>query len=163
MVTHIYLMINYFIISFMRNSYFALVFISLKQCDYLDINWIRTKIIDVSNRCRKDHKDSTLHTKNYRKLKNAMGGRNSPPQGRTHLLSIQYSFIVGRSANLHSYYGNQCGGSSARWKLISLKIQLYYSWPYTQKDALPYHIVTCSTMFIASLFIIEVGNNLDVP
>jgi hypothetical protein len=34
------------------------------------------------------------------------------------------------------------------------KTQLYYSWPYTKKDVLPYHKDMCSTMFLAALFLI---------
>jgi hypothetical protein len=43
------------------------------------------------------------------------------------------SFIIGVSTNLYSQYENQYDGSSENWELIYLKIQLYYSWAYTQR------------------------------
>jgi hypothetical protein len=58
-----------------------------------------------------------------------------------------------RGTLLHCWSGNQTGGSSENWKVISLKTQLYHSWEYP-KDALPCHRGTCSTMFIAALFVI---------
>ena len=51
-------------------------------------------------------------------------------------------------ADSYSHYGNECGGSSERWELIYLTIQLYHPW-----DTSSYHKNTCSTMFITALLI----------
>jgi hypothetical protein len=49
------------------------------------------------------------------------------------LLEQEYSFIAGGSEILSSYYVNQYGSSSENWETISLKIQLYHYWEYTQR------------------------------
>jgi hypothetical protein len=63
----------------------------------------------------------------------------------------EHSSIVGGIASLYSHSGNQSGGSSENWTLEDPEIPLLgiYSEdvPTGKKD-------TCSTMFIAALFII---------
>jgi hypothetical protein len=63
----------------------------------------------------------------------------------------EHSSIAGGTANLYNHYGNRCDGSSGRWKLISLKIQLYHYW-INPKNI--YHNDTCSIISIAVIFII---------
>jgi hypothetical protein len=65
----------------------------------------------------------------------------------------EYSSIAGGSTTLYSHCGNQCGGSSERWKFIHHKIQLYYSWTYTKRKHLLHPITMI--MFISALFIID--------
>jgi len=65
----------------------------------------------------------------------------------------EHSSIVSGNANWCNHSGNQFGVSSENWTLNYLRIQLYLSWAYTQ-DAPTYNKDTCSTMFIAALFII---------
>lgn len=72
----------------------------------------------------------------------------------------ELSSIAGRSANLHSHYGNQYGFSE-NWEFIYLDpaislLDIYLKdTPSCLKD-------TSSAMFIAALLRIERGNNLDV-
>lgn len=42
------------------------------------------------------------------------------------------SFTASGKTNLYNYYINQGGGSSERWELIYLKIQVFQSWAHTQ-------------------------------
>jgi hypothetical protein len=46
---------------------------------------------------------------------------------------IGHPFISGRSGNVYSLYGNQCGGSSGRWGLSYLKFQQYYTWVHKER------------------------------
>ncbi|EDM09953.1 rCG44461 [Rattus norvegicus] len=65
----------------------------------------------------------------------------------------EHSSIVGEVANWYNYSGNQSGGSSENWVSNFLRTQLYISWEYT-KGCSNIEQDTCSTMFIAALFII---------
>jgi hypothetical protein len=58
-------------------------------------------------------------------------------------------------SNWCNYFGNQCGSSSENCKYFYPKTQPYHTWAdIYSKDILPYHKDTCSTMFIAALFVI---------
>jgi len=64
--------------------------------------------------------------------------------------------IFGGVAKWYTHSGNQSCGSSENFKQFYLKPELYYSCAQKilhPKDAVPYHKNTCSTMFIAALFI----------
>jgi hypothetical protein len=64
----------------------------------------------------------------------------------------EHSSIAGGSANLHNNFGNQyCGFSKKLRRPQDPAIPLLSIYP---KDAPLYHKDTCSTMFIAALFII---------
>ena len=54
----------------------------------------------------------------------------------------------------YNYSRNQSGSSSENWARHFQRTLLYHSWAYTQR--IPQHVIkdTCSTMFIAALFII---------
>ena len=45
----------------------------------------------------------------------------------------EHLFIASGIAKVYSDYGNQCGGPSENWKSRYFKIQLFQSWPYTQR------------------------------
>jgi hypothetical protein len=67
----------------------------------------------------------------------------------------KHSFIVGVIASLYNHSGNQSGGSSENWTCYYCRILQYISWAYIQKLFLPTGKKdTCSTLFIAALFII---------
>ena len=73
----------------------------------------------------------------------------------------EHSFIACGSRNLYSHYRNQCGGSSGRWELTYLKIQLY---PYMQRilhSTIRTLTLPCS-LLLYSLYA-EIRINLDVP
>jgi hypothetical protein len=66
----------------------------------------------------------------------------------------EHSSIVGGITSWYNPSGNQSGCFSENWKYFYLRTQLFHSWAYTQK--MHQHINnkdTCSTMFIAALFI----------
>jgi hypothetical protein len=67
----------------------------------------------------------------------------------------QYSFIAGGTGDWYNHFGNQSGGSSENWNYVYPKTQLYHYWACMyKKDAPTYNKDTCSTMFIAALFVI---------
>jgi hypothetical protein len=45
----------------------------------------------------------------------------------------EHSSITSGIASWYNHSGNQSGGSSESWTKYYPKIQLYYSWAYTQK------------------------------
>ena len=56
---------------------------------------------------------------------------------------------------MYNHSGNQSGGSSEKWTWYYRRIQQYHSWAYINpEDVLTGNKDTCSTMFIAALFII---------
>ena len=66
----------------------------------------------------------------------------------------KYSSIPGVNANMYSHYGNQSYNDFQKIRnQIYFKKQLYYSCSNIPPTS-SYHKNTCSTMFIASLFII---------
>lgn len=73
----------------------------------------------------------------------------------------EHSFIACGSRNLYSHYRNLCGGSSGRWELTYVKIQLY---PHTQRI---FHPTIRTLMLPCSLLLYslysEIRINLDVP
>ncbi|KAL6092390.1 hypothetical protein STEG23_026174 [Scotinomys teguina] len=60
---------------------------------------------------------------------------------------------VGGNADWYNHSGKQYGEFSENWESFFLQTQPYHSWAYT-KNAQSYHKDTCSTMFIAALFVI---------
>ena len=65
------------------------------------------------------------------------------------------SSIVSGIASLYNHSGNQSGGFSENWTWYYRRIQQYHSWAYIYpEDVLTGKKNTCSTMFIAALFII---------
>jgi hypothetical protein len=64
----------------------------------------------------------------------------------------EHSSIAGGIASLYNHSGSQSGGSSENWTLFYRKIQQYLSWAYNP-DVPTGNKDTCSTMFIAALFI----------
>jgi hypothetical protein len=65
----------------------------------------------------------------------------------------EHSSIAGGIASWYNHSGNQFGGSSEHWTLYYQRIQQSHSWAYTE-DVPAGKKDTCSTMFIAALFII---------
>jgi hypothetical protein len=45
---------------------------------------------------------------------------------------VHFGYYNG-NVKLYNHSRNQYGGSSRRWEYVFLKIQLYYSWAYTQR------------------------------
>jgi hypothetical protein len=66
----------------------------------------------------------------------------------------EHSFIVGGIASLHNHSGNQSGGSSENWTYYYWRIPQYLSLGIYPEDVPTSKKDTCSTMFIAALFII---------
>jgi hypothetical protein len=66
----------------------------------------------------------------------------------------EHSSISGGIASWYNHSGKQSGGSSENWTEYYQKIQQYLSWAYTQKMFSTGNKDTCSTMFIAALFLI---------
>jgi hypothetical protein len=62
-------------------------------------------------------------------------------------------FIVGGNASLHNHFGNQFGGFSENGIVLPQDPDIPLQGIYP-KDAPPSHKDTCSTMFIAALFLI---------
>jgi hypothetical protein len=63
-----------------------------------------------------------------------------------------HSTIAGRIANWYNYSGNQSSGSGENWKQIPEDPAMLFLGIYPE-DA-PIYKGTCSTMFIAAIFII---------
>ena len=66
----------------------------------------------------------------------------------------EHSSTAGGVANWYNHSRNHSGSSSENWAPHFQKILLYHSWAYTQKISPACNKDTCSTMFIAALFII---------
>jgi len=66
----------------------------------------------------------------------------------------EHSSIVGGFESLYNHSGNLSGGSSVNWTQYYLRTQLYHSWAYIQMILQYTTKDTCSTIFIAALFII---------
>ena len=64
----------------------------------------------------------------------------------------EHSSAIGEIASWYNHSGNQSGGSPENWTQYCLKAQLYLG--IYPKDAPMDKKDTCSTMFIAALFII---------
>jgi hypothetical protein len=60
----------------------------------------------------------------------------------------KHSSIADMTINLYSHYGNQCGGTSRRWRPSTSTSNIY------PKDASSHCRDSCSTMLIAVLFIV---------
>jgi hypothetical protein len=65
-----------------------------------------------------------------------------------------HSSTDGGIASLYNHSGNQSGGFSENWTWYYQRIPQYLSWAYIQKIPQLLKKESCSTMFIASLFII---------
>jgi hypothetical protein len=67
----------------------------------------------------------------------------------------EHSSIVSGIASFYTHSENQSGGSSENWTYYYRRIPQYLSWAYIQKMFQPVLKDTCSTMFIAALFIVD--------
>jgi hypothetical protein len=66
----------------------------------------------------------------------------------------EHSSIFGEFASLYNHSGNQSGGYSKNLTQYCWRIQQYLSWGIYLEDVPTSKKDTCSTMFIAALFII---------